>query len=584
MKQLIEKNLTAAAARFLEGRNLPQDQIPAVVIDHIKDTRHGDLASNIAMLLAKPAGMPPRKIAEAILANFPDTPGVEKTEIAGPGFINFFLSNSAYLQVIPDILSAGKDFGKSATGNGHKILLEYVSSNPTGPIHIGHGRGAAYGSVLASVLKHAGYDVTTEYYVNDAGRQMDILAVSVWLRLLQTRHQLTFSFPANAYQGKYIEDIAAGYAKTPGYTLALPDMAVISTLCDGHLDGDKQIDQIIALAKSVMGLEAYASLFDFTLDQILTEIREDLTAFGVSFDNWFSERSLINNGSVATCIGRLKTNGEIYEQDGALWFRSTKYGDEKDRVVIRENGQATYFASDIAYHLNKYERGYDEIIDIWGADHHGYISRVKGAISALGHDPARLTVLLVQFATLYRGDQKLQMSTRSGEFVTLKELREEVGNDATRFFYVTRKSEQHLDFDLDLAKSQSNDNPVFYIQYAHARIASVFKQLRERGLDFDSGPALTHLAGLTEQHELDLVKTLSRYSEIIIAAALNREPHMLAFYLRELANDFHTYYNSCQFLVDDITIRQARLCLVLAVKQVISNGLGLLGVSAPEEM
>ncbi len=583
MKQLIEQNLNVAVNRYLEDRNIRLDPFPSIAIEHVKDTRNGDLASNIAMILAKPTGIAPRKIADGILSLFPATQGLEKTEVAGPGFINFFLSKTAYLQIIPEILSMGDSYGKSTSGKGRKILLEYVSSNPTGPIHIGHGRGAAYGSVLANLLNAAGFDVTREYYVNDAGRQMDILAVSVWLRLLQIQLGLELDFPANAYQGKYIEAIATGFINTSN-PLPVPDTSALQLLLGEQIDAEVKLDQLIAFAKSALDKQAYDALFDFTLARILAEIRDDLSAFGVTFDNWFSERSLIDNGSVAACIARLQNQGDIYEKEGALWFASTRYGDEKDRVVIRENGHMTYFASDIAYHLDKFERGFDEIIDIWGADHHGYIPRVKGAISALGKDPDKLTILLVQFATLYRGTQKLQMSTRSGEFVTLKELRDEVGNDATRFFYVTRKSEQHLDFDLDLAKSQSNDNPVYYIQYAHARICSVFKQMQDRGLKFDRQAAVNHLSALTEQNELELIKTLSRYGELIVTAAFNREPHMLAFYLRDLANDFHTYYNSCQFLVDDINIRQARLCLILATKQIISNGLGLLGVSAPEEM
>ena len=583
MKQLIKQNLAVAVKGFLQDSNILLDSLPLITLDHVKDTRHGDLASNIAMLLAKPAGLAPRKLAEGILSFFPATQGLDKTEIAGPGFINFFLSKTAYLQIIPEILSAGENYGKSSAGSGRKILLEYVSSNPNGPIHVGHGRGAAYGSVLAKLLDTAGFDVTTEYYVNDAGRQMDILTVSVWIRLLQNQNGLNINFPANAYQGKYVETIAADFNQT-NKKLSLPDTSALSSLLDQQLDEDKKIDQVITLAKSTLGQHVYASLFDFSLKQMLAEIRDDLSAFGVTFDNWFSERSLITNGAVAACIARLEAKGDIYENDGAKWFCSTRYGDEKDRVVVRENGQMTYFASDIAYHLNKFERGFDEVIDIWGADHHGYIPRVKGAIAALGMDPGKLTVLLVQFATLYKGDQKLQMSTRSGEFVSLNELRAEVGNDAARFFYVTRKSEQHLDFDLELAKSQSNDNPVYYIQYAYARICSVFKQLQDRGMPFDQLSAVNNLAALTEPNEAALVKTLSRYTELIVTAAFNREPHMLAFYLRDLANDFHTYYNSCQFLVDDINVRQARLCLILATKQIIRNGLGLLGVSAPEEM
>ena len=583
MKELVEQNLTLAVHRFLAEKGIKPDPMPAIVLDHVKDTRHGDLASNIAMVLAKPAGMPPRKIAEGVLALLPETPGLDKTEIAGPGFINFFLSKTAHLQIIPQILSQGEQFGRGTSGNHHRVLIEFVSSNPTGPLHIGHGRGAAYGSVLARILDAAGFDVTTEYYVNDAGRQMDILALSVWLRLLQRRDKLAFGFPPNAYQGAYIEDIAGGYVLSGGKaTTADPEK--LSRILTLQIEEDKRLDQLIEYAKSTLGSNDYNSLFNYTLAQMLDEIRNDLGEFGVSFNNWFSEKSLLEDGTVAECIRRLKDSGDVYEQDGALWFRSTNYGDEKDRVVIRENGQATYFASDIAYHLNKYERGYDEIIDIWGADHHGYISRVKGAIKALGHDPDKLTILMVQFATLYRGGEKLQMSTRSGEFITLRELRNEAGNDATRFFYVTRKSEQHLDFDLDLAKSQSNDNPVYYIQYAHARIASVFKQLDDRKLSFSKITDPDRLTSLTEPHELELIKALSRYGEIICAAAHNREPHMLAFYLRDLANYFHTYYNSCQFLVDDVNIREARLSLILATQQVIRNGLGLLGVSAPLEM
>jgi len=583
MKQLIEQNLTIAVSRFLADGNLHPEKLPAIAIDHARDTQHGDLASNIAMLLAKAAGLPPRVIAEGIRNFFPATQGLEKIEIAGPGFINFFLAKTAYLQIIPDILSDGLNYGKSTAGKGRKILLEYVSSNPTGPLHIGHGRGAAYGSVLANLMQVAGYDVTTEYYVNDAGRQMDILAVSVWLRLLQLGEHPDLGFPSNAYQGKYIEQIAKDFVSTD---TALPkaDIDALSCLLALSIDEDKKLDQIIAYTRSTLGIKPYETLFDFTLGKILAEIKQDLLEFGVSFNNWFSERSLITSGAVASCIDTLQANGDLYEADGAKWFRSTLYGDEKDRVLIRENGQMTYFASDIAYHLNKFERGFDEIIDIWGADHHGYIPRVKGAIAAVGKDPEKLTILLVQFATLYRGKQKMQMSTRSGEFVTLKELRNEVGNDATRFFYVTRKSEQHLDFDLDLAKSHSNDNPVFYIQYAHARICSVFKQMHDRALDFDQQLTVEQLTPLTEPHEQNMIKALTRYKEIIITAATNREPHMLAFYLRDLANDFHTYYNSCQFLVEDINIRQARLCLIKATRQIISNGLGLMGVSAPEEM
>jgi arginyl-tRNA synthetase len=583
MKQQIEHNLVTAAHQFLSERGLPVDSLPAFEVEYAKDERHGDYASNIAMLLAKPAGMAPRKIAEIIIQTLPAIPYLEKTEIAGPGFINFFVSSNAWLQIIPDILQRSVEFGRSDNGQHRKILLEYVSANPTGPIHIGHGRGAAYGSVIATLLKTAGYDVTTEYYVNDAGRQMDILAISVWIRYLQHQNKDITSFPTNAYQGKYVEEIASAFYRISP-DLPRPDKARLDKIQASTDDDDTKLDQIITLAKSTLGPQAYEELFSHALNEILVEIRTDLAEFGVNFDNWFSERSLIENGTVENCIKRLEKSGHIYTQDGAKWFRSTQFGDEKDRVVVRENGQSTYFASDIAYHLEKIERGFDEIIDIWGADHHGYIARVKGAITALDQDAEKLKILLVQFATLYRGKQKLQMSTRSGEFVTLKELRDEVGNDATRFFYVMRKSEQHLDFDLDLAKSQSNENPVYYVQYAHARICSVIKQMRERGFLFDQSIALANLPMLSEQQERALVKTLCRYTEVISTAARSQESHLLAFYLRELANDFHAYYNACQFLVDDVPLRQARLSLIMATRQVINNGLAILGVSAPEEM
>jgi len=583
MKQLIEQNLIVAAQRFLNDRNIPLDSLPAVQVDYAKDNRHGDFASNIAMLLTKPSGLPPRKIAEEIIRLLPEITHLEKTEIAGPGFINFFLSSNAWMQIIPQILQKSTDFGKSEHGRNKKILLEYVSANPTGPIHIGHGRGAAYGSVIASLLKVAGYTVTTEYYVNDAGRQMDILAISVWIRYLQIQQQWMIKFPANAYLGKYVEHIASNF-HLDSPDLPSPKESHLAAILEATDDEDKKLDQLIAFAKSTLGTGSYEQLFGFALNQILAEIRNDLEDFGVRFDNWFSERSLIKSGAVDSCLLHMEKTGDVYTKDGAKWFCSSRYGDEKDRVVVRENGQATYFASDIAYHIDKFKRGFDEIIDIWGADHHGYIARVKGALSSQNLDPEKLRILLVQFATLYRGKQKLQMSTRSGEYVTLKELRDEVGNDATRFFYVMRKAEQHLDFDLELAKSQTNENPVYYVQYAHARICSVFKQMQERGLQFDQKTALDHLSVLQQQQEIDLVKTLGRYPEVIITAAENREPHLLAFYLRELANDFHTFYNACQFLVEEIPVRQARLALIMAAQQVIRSGLDILGVSAPEEM
>jgi arginyl-tRNA synthetase len=438
---------------------------------------------------------------------------------------------------------------------------------------------------VADLLTAVGYKVHREYYVNDAGRQMDILATSVYLRYLDLCGE-SLSFPVNGYKGDYVWDIAASLHRKHAAALRHTAAEVLQGVAaDEPQGGDKEthIDGLIERVQALLG-EHYREVFDIGLDAILNNIRHDLEEFGVHYDEWFSERSLADSGALQDAIERLKNSGQVYENDGALWFRSTAYGDEKDRVVVRENGQTTYFASDIAYHLNKLQRGYDKIIDVWGADHHGYVPRVKAALAALGGDPDKLDVLLVQFAILYRGGQKAQMSTRSGEFVTLRELRQEVGNDAARFFYVMRKCEQHMDFDLDLAKSESSDNPVYYIQYAHARVVSVFRQLAEKGLLWDQDNGARHMPRLTESHEDALLVSLSRYPEIIETAAVGHEPHQLAHFLRDLANEFHTYYNAHQFLVDDKNLRDARLSLIAATRQVLANGLHLLGVSAPDSM
>ena len=425
-----------------------------------------------------------------------------------------------------------------------------------------------------------------EYYVNDAGRQMDILAASVWLRYLELCGEAVV-FPANAYRGDYVWDIAGTLHREHGDAYHVPVAHVFDGLPpDEPAGGDKEryIDAVIARARELLGDNRYRFVFELGLNTILEDIRDDLREFGVVYDEWYSERSLSERGAVQRAIERLRDAGQLYERDGALWFRSTAFGDEKDRVVVRENGQTTYFASDIAYHMDKLERGFDRVIDVWGADHHGYVPRVKAALQALGDDPERLDVRLVQFATLYRGGEKVQMSTRSGEFVTLRQLRKEVGRDAARFFYVMRKSEQHLDFDLDLAKSRSSDNPVYYVQYAHARVASVLRQLAERGLERHPERGLAALGRLTESQEQALLTGVARYPEVVESAALAHEPHQLVHFLREVANDFHVYYTTHQFLVEDGDLRDARLALVLAVQQVLGNGLRLLGVSAPEAM
>jgi arginyl-tRNA synthetase len=558
------------------------NQAATVLLERPKQLSHGDYACNLAMQLAKPLKRSPREIAQALIAVLPASPVVEKVEIAGAGFINVFLTTTAKQSVVSNVLRAGAGYGHIQLGAGRRVQVEFVSANPTGPLHVGHGRGAAYGASLSNVLDVAGYKVSREYYVNDAGRQMDILALSTWLRYLEL-HGVNMPFPSNAYQGDYVGGMALQISMAHGTKFVRkPKEALNAGLAGNLLDeesADAQLDALIADAKRLLG-EDYAYIHDFALTEQLGDCRNDLAEFGVHFDEWFSEQSLFDSGLVAQVVAQLKEAGHLYDQDGAQWFRSTAFGDEKDRVVQRENGLYTYFASDIAYHVNKFGRGFDRVINIWGADHHGYIARVKGALTALGQDSSKLTIALVQFAVLYRNGQKAAMSTRSGEFVTLRELRNEVGNDATRLFYVLRKSDQHLDFDMDLAKSQSNENPVYYIQYAHARICSVLEQwggnvatLREAGV-----------SALESEYEKPLLQRLIDYPQVIESAAEDLAPHLIAFYLKDLAADFHSYYNASRFLVEDEGVKLARLALIAAVAQVMRNGLTMLGVSAPEKM
>jgi arginyl-tRNA synthetase len=543
-----------------------------------RQSSHGDYSCNLAMQLAKPLRQKPRDIAQSLAAALATSPYLEKVEIAGAGFINLFLTTSAKQQFSRYVLESGEKFGHSNMGAGEKIQVEFVSANPTGPLHVGHGRGAAFGASLANVLAAAGYSVTREYYINDAGRQMDILALSTWLRYLEL-NGVASAFPPNAYQGEYVRDMARLIHKAhAGRYVHEPDL-LFDSVADAEAGTEAALDGLIANAKKLLGQD-YAYIHDFVLNEQLGDCRNDLMEFGVTFDIWFSEQSLFDSGGVAQAVRLLEEGNYLYQQDGAKWFRSTHFGDEKDRVVQRENGQFTYFASDIAYHLNKFSRGFDRVIDIWGADHHGYISRVKGAVQALALDPGKLEIALVQFAVLYRDGKKVPMSTRAGEFVTLRELRQEVGADAARFFYVLRKSDQHLDFDLDLAKSQSTDNPVYYVQYAHARVCSVLEQWGE-----DSGTLVTaDTSALTSPAELSLLQKLIDYPETVEAAAREFSPHLIAFYLKELAGEFHSYYNSTRFLVPETAVRLARLALVAAVRQVLNNGLKLLGVSAPAKM
>ena len=600
MKHHLSQLLSEAVQTLKARGDLPEDLSIEIGLERTRDRKHGDFASDLAMVLCKlarskvnrlearegPLGGKPRDLAEKLVAALPDSDLVTKVDIAGPGFINFFLSPAAYHTTITQVLEQGDRYGRSNIGQGKSIQVEFVSANPTGPLHVGHGRGAAYGATVADLLAATGYQVHREYYVNDAGRQMDILATSVYLRYLDLCGEEAV-FPANGYKGDYVWDVAASLHRKHGDALRHTAAEVFADIPADEPDGgDKElhIDALIQRCKDLLGAEHYRESFDLGLNSILENIRRDLEEFGVHYDDWFSERSLTETGLVESAVQRLTEAGHIYEKKGALWFRSTDFGDEKDRVVVRDNGQSTYFASDIAYHMNKLERGYDRVIDVWGADHHGYVPRVKAALTAIGDDADKLDVLLVQFAVLYRGGKKVQMSTRSGEFVTLRELRNEVGNDAARFFYVMRKCEQHMDFDLDLAKSQSSDNPVYYIQYAHARIASVLRQMPDKGMQWDREMGAQNLHQLDEAHEDALMVNLSRYPEIVEAAAINHEPHAVAHYLRDLANDFHTYYNAHQFLIEDPALRNARLNLIQATGQVIANGLKLLGVTAPDSM
>jgi len=580
VKQHIRELVEQAIQQLRKSAELELTADPSINVERTRDQSHGDFATNIAMMLAKQAKSNPRVLAQKIVDALPKSEQVVKTEIAGPGFINFYLAATAYEQVVCTVLDAAAKYGESSIGSAEKILLEYVSANPTGPLHVGHGRGAAYGAATANLLKAAGYIVHSEYYVNDAGRQMDILSASVWLRYLDLAGE-EVTFPSNGYQGDYIWDIAADLHRENGDSFRHHIGTVMAEVPADVDDKELHIDGIIENAKTLLG-DSYRVVHRAAIDAILGDIREDLADFGVEYDEWFSEYSL--ESFIDKAIEKLQQSGDVFEQDGALWFRSTKYGDEKDRVVVRENGLKTYFASDIAYHLNKLERGFSTMIDIWGADHHGYVPRVRAALSAMGKQSEQLEVQLVQFASLYRGGEKVQMSTRSGSFVTLRELREEVGNDAARFFYVMRKSEQHMDFDLDLARSQSSENPVYYIQYAHARIYSVMRQLKERKLSWDEREGRGNLHLLTESHEKELMLAMARYPELIESAAQQREPHQLAHYLRDLAHLLHTYYNAHHFIVDEQQLRNARLTLVLATRQIFANGLAILGVSSPEEM
>jgi arginyl-tRNA synthetase len=583
IRELVEQALLDLRRLGKLAQDLPT---PAYTVERTRSREHGDYATNIALLLAKPAGMKPRELAELIVATLPTTQQVQKVEVAGPGFINFTLAAACRLGTLRRIFEQGKDYGRAPAGSRESVTVEFVSANPNGPLHVGHGRGAAYGASVASLLDAAGHKVQREYYVNDAGRQMDILAVSVWLRY----HELggvNVRFPDNGYKGEYVVDIARDLRNRAGDSLRRSAIEITDGLPpDESEGGDKEahVDALIVRARQLLGEAAYRQVFEAGLAWCLQDIRDDLAGFGVHHDNFFSERSLMTEGYVERAIATLQEKGHLYEKDGALWFRATDFGDDKDRVVRRDNGVTTYFASDLGYLLSKFERGFERAIYIFGADHHGYVARLKAAAEGLGLDPAKIEVQLVQFAILFRGGQRVQMSTRAGSFVTLRELREEVGTDAARFFYVMRGNDQHLDFDLDLAKSRSNENPVYYIQYAHARVCSLFRQLAEKQLSYNRSAAEAARARLTEAQETELLDELMRFPEVVEAAADNRAPQLLANYLRELAAAFHGFYNALPILTAEEELRNARLGLAAATKQVLANGLSLLGVSAPESM
>lgn len=581
---------------------LAEDFIVPVQLTRTKDPAHGDFACNIALMGAKKVGKNPRELAQVILDALPKSGLIERAEVAGAGFINVFLNKQIKFAVLDEILQKKQNFGISDTHKGKRVQVEFVSANPTSSLHVGHGRGAAYGMSVANLLEATGFDVCREYYVNDAGRQMDILATSTYLRYLEKCGE-PIVFPVNAYQGDYVADFGQALLDEFGEKYRhsfeeiiknVPDDAVF-TEQNGEkiqLSGDKEahIDGLIANTKRLLG-EDYNVFLQFALNNILDDIKEDLAEFGVTFENWYSEKSL--GDKIENALAVLDKNGYLYEKEGNIWFKSTLFGDEKDRVVKRANGLLTYFASDIAYHKDKFERGFDTVINVWGADHHGYIPRVKAGLSALGIDPNRLEVMLVQFVALYRGDEKVQMSSRSGQFVTLRQLREEVGNDAARFYYVARTPNIHMDFDLNLAKSQSKDNAVYYIQYAHARICRVLEKLSEFGLlvDLEIGK---QNEDKFDAKESELIKVLSAYPDVILRAANVREPHILTNYLKDLAAQFHGWYDTSRILPkgltdntatgEELAIMQVRLRLSLAVKQVLANGLTLLGLSTPDAM
>lgn len=547
-----------------------------------RNPTHGDFSSNVALMLAANTNLTPRALAEQIVANLPASDLIADVQIAGPGFINFYLKKHAYIEVVLDIIEQSQNYGRAEAGSRGRALLEFVSANPTGPLHIGHGRGAVFGTALANLLEVVGYQVDREYYVNDCGRQMEVLGLSVWLRYLELcGNEKGIVFPDKAYQGDYVWDMAAQLHRTHGDRFDSKTWTP-PAVTNNEDAAEQYLDELIKYMKESLGTLLYSTIYVESLNIMLGVIKEELRLFGVHYDHWFHESSLTAKNEITEAIDQLEAKGALYEKDDARWFRSTEFGDEKDRVLVRANGQTTYFASDIAYHLNKYQRGYDLIINIWGADHHGYLARLVAAMKVLGQDTSKLHTTLVQFVNLYQDGKKAAMSTRGGQFIPLTTLRKEVGHEAMFLFYLMRKYAQHIDFDVALAKSRTSDNPMYYLQYAYARICSVFKLMEKQGYQYPKQPAELNI--LTEPDELNLMKSLSRYTQMLSAAADAKEPYLLLEYLKELATCFHSYYNNYRFLVDDQTLRDARLSLIMAVRCVLLNGLTILGISAPERM
>jgi len=581
LKKIIINSLKLGTSKLPKLKKNITNEIISDSVERTRDPKHGDFTSNIAMRFAKSLKTNPKDLAKTIVGNLSKEELIQKIEIAGPGFINFYLNDKAFYKELQNIISNVHLYGSNKNINKNKILLEFVSANPTGPLHVGHGRHAAFGATLGNILEATGHDITREYYVNDAGRQMDILCISTIIRLLQQQN-IRIKMPAAGYQGDYIKTIASSIDEK--IKINQKDLKNGIRSKDSNQNKEKFIDELIEYAKKTLGIEKFNHIRDKSLTLIKLDIKEDLEQFGVSFDSWFSEQDLTKSGSINKALSKLKKEKLLYKKDGAIWFKAKKFGDEKDRVVIRENQNKTYFTSDIVYHHDKKIRGYSHLIDILGADHHGYIARVKAGLNAMGHDPKDLEVELVQFVSLYRDGEKQAMSTRSGDFVTLRQLRDEVGNDAARFFYILRSNEQHLDFDLGLAKSKTNENPVYYIQYAHARISSVFHQMEEKSFQYDEKNGFKNLNLLTTKKERELMTTLSKFPEILLLAAKNRAPHNLAQFLRELAHEFHSYYNASIFIVDDQDLRDARMTLIKATQIVVANGLKIIGVSSPTSM